>query len=82
MSRLNEQLAAMTFPDSELDEGEMLTDVVLAARVTRLSDGRSTVMIASSDGIDNVTRIGLLECARQIDYSTSWEQADDDDGEL
>ena len=73
--RLSEAVAAIDF-DVDLDDDEVISDVVLLARVTRLSDGRNSVTIARSPGADEVTVAGLLECGRQINQG-EWRAADE-----
>lgn len=79
MSRINDQLAAMTFDGDTLNDDELITDVLVIGRVTRMSDGRGTVIVAQSDGIDIVTKLGLLMAGQQITDSQGWCSCDDDE---
>lgn len=51
--------------DMELDDGDILTDVVVIAKVSRL-DGPTTV------GTDGITKLGLVTAANRI-ISGDWE---------
>lgn len=72
---IGEALAALTYDAAELDDDEVLADVVVVGRVTRLADGRNTVTCAKTAGSDIVTVLGLLEAGRQIN-SGDWDQVD------
>lgn len=72
---IGEALAERTF-DLELDDDELVTDVLILARVTRMGDGRSVFAMAGSDGIDNVTKTGLIACATQVNAG-GWSEVDD-----
>lgn len=75
--KLSDALAALTYEADELDDDEVLSDVVVVGRVTRLGDGRNTVTLARTAGSDVVTLLGLLAAARQITDSGDWDQVDD-----
>lgn len=57
MSRLHDQLAGIEFDADHLSDGEVITDVIVVARVMRLSDGRRTVLMANNESIDIVSQI-------------------------
>jgi hypothetical protein len=73
---IRDAITGLTF-DVDLDDDEMVTDAIVLARVTRMSDGRATFTLAGSDGLDTVVRTGLIECARQIGWG-GWEEVEDD----
>ena len=51
----------------DLDDDDLLTEVVVIGKVSRMSDGGGTsVVIAISKGMDWVSQLGLLEAARQV----------------
>jgi hypothetical protein len=51
----------------DLDDDDLVTEVVVIAKVSRLSDGGGTaVVIANSSGMDWVSQLGLIEAARQV----------------
>lgn len=72
---IRDALSSLTF---DLDDDEMVTDAVILARVTRMSDGRSTFAQVGSDDLDMVVKTGLFECARQVS-SGGWETVEDDE---
>lgn len=74
---IRDALNALTF-EIDLDNDEMVTDAVILCRVTRMSDGRGAFVHVGNDGIDNVIKTGLIECARQIN-ALGWEAVEDDD---
>lgn len=76
MQTLSAALASLNF-EVELDDDEMIADAVVIARCTRMSDGRTTVTFAKTDGADIVTVLGLLESGRQI-QTGEWDEADGD----
>jgi len=62
----------------EVADDAMVTDAVILARVTRMSDGQSSFVMCGNDGLDAVVRAGLIDCARQVNEG-GWEDIDDDD---
>lgn len=72
-----EKLSGLGF-DAELDDDELVTDALILARVTRMSDGRSTFAISESNDLDHVTRAGLLEIGRQVSAG-GWREVEDDE---
>ena len=63
--------------DVDTDDDETVTDVVIVAKVARLS-GPPTVIIVCSNGTDIVTQLGLLAAAQQInEQSSDWQQNDE-----
>lgn len=74
---IRDALAPLTF-DVDLDDDEMVVDAVILARVTRMSDGRSTFAWSGSENVDTVVKTGLIECARQIN-GAGWEQVEDNE---
>lgn len=55
----------------DLDDGAILTDVLVIAKVSRL-DGDTTVVYASTDGTDGITKLGLVTAAQRV-ISGDWE---------
>lgn len=55
----------------DLDEGDILTDVLVIAKVSRL-DGPTTVLHATSEGTDSITKLGLITAAQDI-IRSQWE---------
>ena len=72
-----EKCAGLNF-DVELDDDEMVSDAVILARVTRMSDGRSSFVLCGNEGLDVVTRTGLIECGRQVNDG-GWHDVDEED---
>lgn len=58
----------------DLDEGDLVTDVLVLAKVQRL-DGPSTVLHATSEGTDSVTTLGLLAAGGKV-IGSGWEPYD------
>lgn len=58
----------------ELDDGDMLTDVLVVAKVSRL-DGPTTVVHAATTGTDGITALGLVTAAQKI-ISDDWSPYD------
>lgn len=61
----------------EHEDGDLLTDVVIVARISR-PDGATSVLYECSRGTDVVTRMGLLRCGQQIEDQSTWSQPDDE----
>lgn len=55
----------------DLDDGDMLTDVLVIAKVSRL-DGPTTIVHATTQGTDGITALGLVTAANSI-ISGDWE---------
>lgn len=55
----------------DLDEGAMLTDVVVIAKVSRL-DGDTSVLHATTVGTDGLTKLGLVTAAQRV-IASYWE---------
>lgn len=68
--KLKEALQTLDI-DMELDDGDMLTDVLVIAKVSRL-DGPTTILHASTVGTDGITKLGLVTAANRI-ISGDWE---------
>lgn len=56
----------------DLDEGDMLTDVLVIAKVSRL-DGDTSVLQAATEGTDEITRLGLVAAAHRT-IASHWER--------
>lgn len=64
----------------DLDDEDLITEVVVIGKCTRLSDGGGTsLVLASSDGIDWVSQLGLIEGARRVVLDGITGQAGDDE---
>lgn len=61
----------------ELDDGAMVTDVIVVAKVSRI-DGPTTIVHASTEGTDGITKLGLVTAAARI-ISGDWESYGDGD---
>ena len=55
----------------ELDDGDMLTDVLVIAKVSRI-DGPTTILHATTEGTDGITKLGLVTAAQRL-ISGKWE---------
>lgn len=76
--KLKEALQTLDI-DMELDDGDMLTDVLVIAKVSRL-DGPTTILHASTTGTDGITKLGLVTAANRI-ISGDWQSYDSKDDE-
>lgn len=74
---IHEASGALGF-DIDISEDSIVTDALILARVTRMSDGQSSFVMCGNDGLDAVVRAGLIECGRQVNDG-GWEDLDDDD---
>jgi len=66
----------------DLDDDDLITECVVIGKCTRLAEGGGTsLVLASSDGIDWVSQLGLIEGARRVvlDGITGAKSEDDDD---
>lgn len=61
-----------------LQDDDMVTDCIILARVTRMSDGRSSFVMRGNQNLDAVIRAGMLSVACQIDDG-GWEDMEDDE---
>lgn len=62
----------------DISDGEMVTDCIILARVTRLTDGRSSFIMRGNQDLDPVIRAGTLSVAQQIDCG-GWVDVEDDE---
>lgn len=63
----------------DFDEGDIITDVVLIAKVTTTNASQQTkLLIEVSEGTDFITLYGLLTCATQLQGNGDWNPIDDD----
>lgn len=76
--RLKEALESLDI-EFELGEGDMLTDVLVIAKVARL-DGPTTILHATTVGTDGITKLGLVTAANEI-IKGNWERFDREDGD-
>lgn len=58
----------------DLDDGAMLTDVVVIAKVARPT-GATTLVYASTEGIDLITQFGLVSATQRI-LAGEWERGE------
>lgn len=76
--KLKEALESLDI-EFELGDGDMLTDVLVIAKVSRL-DGPTTIVHASTIGTDGITKLGLVTAANEI-IRGNWESfSAEDDG--
>lgn len=60
----------------EIDDEAMLTDVVVIARVSRVN-GNTSMVYASTQGTDHITRLGLVTAAQRI-LGDDWRERRED----
>lgn len=68
--KLKDALATLDI-EFDIDEGDLLTDVVVIARVSRL-DGDTSIIHATTEGTDGITKLGLVTAAQRV-ISSRWE---------
>ena len=73
---LMEALETLDF-DIELGDGDLVTDVLVIAKVVRL-DGPTTILHAATSGTDGITKLGLVTAASRV-ISSHWESYEADD---
>lgn len=61
MSDLTDRLDQMGI-NSELDEGELISDAIVVMKVIT-AEGEPYVFVTSSDGLDWITAIGMMDVA-------------------
>jgi len=61
-----------------LDEGDMVTDVVVIMKVLE-PDGSVNIGITKSEGTDWITKLGLLDAANRLEGSRLHRAAESDD---
>jgi hypothetical protein len=59
----------------ELDQGDMITDVVVLARISR-TDGSTTLGLAISEGTSWLDQYGLVKAAGNVLDSAGWDSDD------
>lgn len=76
--KLKEALESLDI-EFKLADGDMLTDVLVIAKVSRL-DGPTTIVHATTVGTDGITKLGLVTAANEI-IKGNWErfESEEDD---
>ncbi|MFJ2007013.1 hypothetical protein [Streptomyces chartreusis] len=64
--------------EADLDEGDLPTDAFVILKVIK-ADGTVTLASARSDGLDWITRLGMLTAAQAIENSGYTEASTDND---
>lgn len=68
--KLKDALATLDI-EFDIEDDDMLTDVLVIAKVSRL-DGPTTVVHAATEGTDGITALGLVTAANSI-IGGDWE---------
>ena len=76
MSTVSEALAGQEF-HCEVEDRYMVADALVVMRHIDKETGESSVFISATKQTDFVTRLGLVECLRQINEG-GWEEDDDE----
>ena len=64
----------------EPEDGDMVTDVIVMARVVNPKRSGSHFYYGTNKGIDPITRMGLLACGKSLeDQQSDWVSVDEDD---
>lgn len=64
--------------DIELEDGDIVTDVVVLARVQRLDHKHDSLITASSDATGGITLYGMI-CAAKLEFEDAMMNPDEDD---
>ena len=60
---MSESVFGLPLSEGGLDDGDIVTDAVVVAKVVGPSDGEAKVCVFTSGGLDWITQVGLLEVA-------------------
>lgn len=75
---IREGLASVSF-DVDIEDDEIVTDAIILARITRMSDGRKAMVMARSEGSDIVVTTGLIHCGVELHQAGEWLPVEDED---
>jgi hypothetical protein len=64
--------------EADLDEGDLPTDAYVILKIIK-ADGTVSIVNARSEGLDWITRLGMVTAAQQIENSGYAEASPDDD---
>ncbi|MFF9279529.1 hypothetical protein [Streptomyces griseosporeus] len=64
--------------EADLDEGDMPTDAFVILKIVK-ADGTVSLVNARSEGLDWITRLGMVTAAQAIENSGYAEASTDDD---
>jgi len=62
----------------ELDEGDMVTDVLVIMKVIE-KDGTVNIGVTKSEGTDWITKLGLLDAAHRLENNNFQRRSGDDE---
>lgn len=77
MTAFTEAISGMEIIGPELEEGEVVTDVLIISRVMRADQEASTIFQHATRGTDAIVELGLLNAATLISQA-SYMGADDE----
>lgn len=79
MSDLSKFFEGFTYAGPLLDEGDVVTDVIIISRVMRADNGpRSALTIHVSEDIDPFVQVGLITTAAQVIGGDFGDEDDDE----
>jgi hypothetical protein len=65
----------------DLDDGDMVTDAVVLARVSKGDDGSTVIVMGSTEGTAWLDQFGLVKAADNILSFAAWREDRSDDDE-
>lgn len=80
MSDFSKFFENITYMGPELEDGDVVTDVIILSRVMRADNGpKSALTIHVSEEIDPFVQVGMVETARQVIGADFGDCEDEDD---
>lgn len=81
MSDFSKFFEGITYAGPSLDDGDVVTDVIVLARVMRADDEgpKSALTIHTSTEMDPFVQVGLIETARRVIGNDFGDCGDDED---
>lgn len=77
MTAFTESLAGIEITGPELEEGDIITDVVIISRVMRADQKASSLVWHASDQTDAIVQLGLMSAAKMLMEAGYLEDEDD-----
>ena len=78
MTAFTESLAGMEITGPELEDGDVITDVVIISRVMRPDQKASSLVWHASEQTDAIVQLGLMSAAKMLMEAGYMEDGDDD----
>lgn len=64
--------------EDDFQEGDMITDAIVLARVSNPRFSRATFYFGASPGMDVIIRLGLLAAGNDLEGSREWESPNEE----